>query len=240
MNRLSKFKIDPVSEALLPLGYLLLVLTLDFITPKAVLTPLFGIVGLLVFAYCLTPGWMTFWSSVYAVVVTALFISPGIYMFFHKEAPQTDFLTPYARSGTFIAGAALSASLCAALSRARAMNDDFRDMLEKLTLPVITSNHDGRINFLNRAAMDALGWGGDHHLAISYFDALAPKGVQGELIASYLRRFDQGNAGEMPPLNLECRGRRCLGYTRMMESKSPRLLLTMLDFEGDTISEKRA
>jgi PAS domain-containing protein len=113
-------------------------------------------------------------------------------------------------------------------------------MLEKLTLPVITSNHDGRIVFLNRAAMDALGWRGDHNLAISYFDALAPKGVQGELIASYLRRFDQGNAGEMPPLNLECCGRRCLGYTRMMESKSPRLLLTMLDFEGDTISEKRA
>jgi len=240
MNRVSMFKINPAGEVLLPLGYLLLVLTLDFITPKAVLTPLLGIVGLLVFAYCLTPSWMTVWSSVYAVVVTVLFISPGIYLFFHKEAPQTDFITPYARSGTFIAGAALSASLCAALSRARAMNDDFRDMLEKLMVPVITSNHDGRIVFLNRAALDAFGWGGDHNLETSYFDALSPKGVQGELIASYLRLFDQGSAGVMPPLKLECRGRRCLGHTRMMESKSPRLLLTMLDFEVVTISEKRA
>jgi PAS domain-containing protein len=240
VNLPDKLKIDPVGEALLPLGYLLLVLTLDFVTPKTVLAPLFGIVGLLVFAYCLTPAWMTFWSSVYAVVVTVLFISPSVYFLFNKEAPVSDFLTPYVRSGTFIAGAALSAFLCAALSRARAMNDDFRDMLEKLTLPVITSNNDGRIVFVNRAAMEALGWEGDRDRAISYFDALSPKGVQGELIASYLRRFNPGNAGELPPLNLECRGRRCLGYTRMMASKSPRLLLTMLDFVGDTISEKRA
>lgn len=231
MNPLSRFKIDPVGEALLPFGYLLLVLTLDFVTPKTVLTPLFGIVGLLVFAYCLRPGWMFFWSFLYSIMVTTLFVSPNLYAFFNKEISPTDFLTPYVRSATFVAGAALSASLCTALWRARAMNDDLREMLEKLTLPVITSNHDGRITFLNRAAMDALGWEGDHDRAISYFDALAPKGVQGELIASYLRRFEQGNAGELPPLDLECSGRRCRGFTRLMRSKSPRVLMTMLDFE---------
>lgn len=235
MYRQSKFKIDPVDKALLPLTYLIVILTFEYITPMTVLTPLFGIVGLLVFAYCLTPGWMTFWSSLYAVVVTAIFISPGIYMFFNKEASQTDVLTPYMRSGTFIAGAVLSASLCTALCRARAMNDDLREILEELTLPVITSNNDGKIIFLNRAALGALGWEESQELSISYFDALAPNGKQGELIALYLRRFQDGNRREMPPLNLECRGRHCLGYTRMTGSKYPLLMLTMLDFKGDTI-----
>jgi PAS domain-containing protein len=240
MNSISKLKIDPLSEAFLPLGYLLLVLVLDFITPKTMLTPLLGIVGLLVFAYCLTPGWMIFWSSVYAAVVTLLFVFPQFYSIFNKGAVPADFLTPYVRSGTFIAGAALSSSLCSALSRSRVMNQDLRDMIEKLTLPVITSNHDGQITFLNRAALEALGWEKDYDPAISYFDALAPRETQGELISCYLRCFDQGNNTEMPPLRLQCGGRYCLGYTRLMESRSPRLLMTMLDFQNGTALSKQA
>lgn len=215
-----------IASILIPLVYLAVVLWMDAITPHTPITPLFGIFGLMVFSFIVTPGWMILWAAVYAVTVTSSFMVPQFFHALNPAAPNNDHLTPLVRSATFIGGAALSAFLNRALHRMRKANATLREILKKIPQGVVASDADGKIHFMNEAAIEIAGLTRGVHAEGSFFDLFSPAGHQGATIAAYLRRF--GSLKEQPPMILECNGQPYKGLTQMMDTAEPVLMITML------------
>lgn len=221
-----KQRVDRTTEALLPLVYLILVLWMEHMTPTTTITPFFGILGLTAMAFHLQPRWMTTWAFIYCITVLCVFFEPEWISHKNKAVPLIDVITPYLRSATFVAGAIMSIVLCHVLDRLRKANSDMRDILKKLSSPIITSDHDGRIHFMNEAAERIMGITAEEALGVSYFDLLAPKEAQGATISNYLRRFEFPDP--MHPIKLESKGVKYDGQTQLMESMKPKLMMTIL------------
>ena len=219
-------KFDWMGWVIIPVAYLIVVLLLDAVTSRSTVTPLFGIIGLLVFSFSLTPGVMTFWATVYSVAVVVIFMNPMIFNLFNREAPQGDDLTPLVRSATFVVGAIISTLLCRGQHRLKHSNASLTHMMEKLPVPVITSDQDGRIHFANVEAARIAGLSPEELRGHSFFDLFADKNIQGATIADYLRRFSSSHVSQ--PMNLKCLGKNYLGSTQMIDASRPPLLLIVL------------
>jgi PAS domain S-box-containing protein len=226
---LNRRKFDWVGGAVIPFSYLLVVLLIDATTARSTITPLFGIIGLLVLSFCLTPRVMTFWAAIYSVTVVAIFMNPMLFHFLNREAPAGDGLTPLVRSATFVVGAIISTLFCRVQYRLNQSNTGLIHMLEEIPSPVITSDQDGRIYFANRSAAVIAGLSAKELHGMLFFDLFADKDRQGATIADYLRRFSSSHIEE--PIFLKCRGTTYLGSTRMIDTSSPRLLMIVLSRE---------
>jgi len=186
----------PMNGVVVPMAYLLVVLLLDLEMSRTTVTPLFGIIGLLVFSFRLRPSVMAFWAAVYSVVVTLSFMNSYVFHLLNREAAPMDDLTPIVRSATFVAGAILSVLYCRLQDRLKLSNAGLTQMLEKVPVPVITSDQDGVIHFANEAAASVAGLPSGELKGKSFFDLFADKNRQGATIADYLRRFSSPRVEE--------------------------------------------
>lgn len=220
---------DWVGVVLIPSAYLTLVLWFDSVMTRSTVTPLFGIIGLLFFSFRLTPAAMAWWASVYSLTVVVIFMNHVLLQFLDRGTAPGDDLTPLLRSATFVTAAVLATLFCRVQHRLRQGNAGLTQILEKIPVPVITSDQDGRIRFANGAAASVAGLSSPELLGRSFFDLFADKDRQGATIADYLRRFATPHVGQ--PMALKCRGTRYLGTTQVMGATGQRLLLIILTEE---------
>jgi PAS domain S-box-containing protein len=223
---LNRRKFDWVGGAVIPFSYLLVVLLIDATTARSTITPLFGIIGLLVLSFCITPRVMTFWAAFYSMTVVAIFMNPMLFHLLNRDAPESDGLTPLVRSATFVVGAIISTLFCRVQYRLKLSNFGLNQMLEKLPVSVITSDQDGRIHFANKSAAALVGLSSKDLRGMLFFDLFADKDRQGATIADYLRRFSSPHVEEA--LLLKCRGTNYMGSTRVLDTSSPILLMIIL------------
>jgi PAS domain-containing protein len=219
---------DPIADVILPAAYLLIVMWLDHITPHTTITPLFGIIGLLFMAFYLKPTWMIAWGIIYSVVVVSVFLLPHWGFLFQFVSPPSDILTLYVRGGTFLIGAVLAMKLCTTLSRLNKVEHDLSAIFDSFEDPIITSDHNGKIHYLNKSAEQIPTTYGTMEVGSSFFQ-LIPKDIQGQGIAKYLGRFRMGLSQISDPLDLEYGGRKFKGHTRLMRSTIPPLLVTRME-----------
>jgi PAS domain S-box-containing protein len=231
-------KFDLVGGMLIPLSYLIVVLLLDAVTTRSTITPLFGIIGLLVLSFSLTPGVMNFWAAVYSLIVVVIFMNPILFHLLNREAPPGDDLTPLVRSATFLVGAIIATLFCRGQYRLKQSNSGLTHILEKLPIPVITADQDGIIHFANAAASVIAGIPSDKLRGHSFFDIFADKNLQGATIANYLRRFSSHYIEQ--PLLLKCHGRDYLGATEVLETSNPRVLMIVVTNTDSSESVKRS
>jgi len=216
-----------IDNLVIPLVYLILVLVLDFFTPHSTITPLFAIIGLLVFSFGMAPGLMLFWACFYSLVVVSIFLDPSFFHLLNRESPAGDEFTGYVRSATFLVGATLAILLCIVQSRLKQSNLGLIQMLEKLPIPVITSDQDGKIHFANLRAASILGLSSKDLEGKSYFDILADKDRQGATIAAYLRIF-QSQSDNNETLLLKRGVKYYTGTTQLLTNLKQSLLMTIL------------
>jgi PAS domain-containing protein len=212
-----------------PLAYLLMILWLDHITPHVTITPLFGIVGLLLMAYFLRPFWVVAWCTIYTGVVVAVFLMPVWGFFLRWVSPPHDLLTPYVRTITFLVAAIMASRLSLYLNRLDKVTFDLGQIFDSLSSPLIASDHNGKIHYLNEAAKELLFRESKLEIGSSIF-ALAPKYHQGKMIADYLQRFRDRSLEK--PIEIEIDGVRLTGSTKLMESTLPKLLITVISASG--------
>lgn len=224
-------KSDWIGTILIPFIYLIIILLVDSLTARTTITPLFGIIGLLVFSFTLSPATMMAWSAVYSVTVVTIFLNPILFHLLNREAPVGDDLTPIVRSATFVIGAALASMLCVVLNRLRESLAGVNKTLETLPTPVITSDADGLIHLANVAAADLAGMAPDQLKGKSFFDHFADPEMVGTTIADYLRRFSVPDTGE--PMRLKCLGKTFFGQTRRMSFGKNQLLVSILTESGN-------
>jgi PAS domain-containing protein len=212
-------------DILAPMAYLLLVMWLDHVTIHVTILPLFGIVGLLLMAYFIRPLWVVFWCVIYTGAVVAVFLMPVWGFFLRWVSPPHDLLTPYLRTITFVIASIMASRLSLSLNRLDKVTFDLIQIFDSLSSPLIASDHNGKIRYLNAAAQKLLTNAGRLEVGSSVF-ALAPKDHQGRMIADYLARFRGASLSE--PLEVEINGKRLSGSTKLMGSTSPKLLVTMV------------
>jgi PAS domain S-box-containing protein len=203
------------------------ILCLEHINPYAAVTPLFGIVGLMVMAFNLRPFWMIFWSSTYSIVVACFFLNPTFFHFLKTTGTIPDDLTPLVRTVTFCAGAALASMLNISLGRSQAKSRDLKEIIEKMPSPLIASDSNGRIHHINQAASAFLGLSKEEEALGSYFDLFAPKNSKGKTISDYLSHFESRCSGDS--LALEFRGIPYRGVTQFIQSTEPPFLITIIE-----------
>ena len=210
---------------LIPAAYLLITLMIDSRLPFSTVTPLFGITGLMVFAFSLRPGWMSFWALAYSLIVGFIFLNPSFAQSYNQLQPPQDPLTPYLRTFTFALGALLSTLLCINIQKLTQIGKSLRELLERIPFPVITSDINGDIHYMNPEAQHLLGQGSEY-LSLNYFNILSPQGHQGTLIAEYLKRFD-GQDLELP-LSISILGKPHLGEIHLLKETLPITAVTIL------------
>ena len=193
-----------INESVIPFAYLVLVICLDRMTGQTMMTPLFGIIGLMVLAFSLPPRSMIFWAVIYSLIVATIFLSPERLRFLNANAVNHTEMTPYVRSCTFTIAAILSLLLSVVLNRLKTSRGELQEILENLPVPVLISDDDGKIRFVNQIACEILAMPSVEVQGYSFFDLLAPKEFQGATIANYLARFNAQSSKD--PLLLEYRG----------------------------------
>jgi PAS domain-containing protein len=226
MNQ-GRTRFDFFGDLLIPIIYLLLVLLLDRIVPRTTITPLFGLLGLMVMAFCLRPFWMMLWCLIYSIVVVSVFLDTAVAHVLNPDGMNQDTLTPLVRATTFFAGSVLAAMLNASLQRSREKSRDLQEIIRRMPIPMILSDIDGRIHFMNRAATGILEITEDEQASDSYFDLLSPSGAKGKTISDYLSRFEKQGVGR--GLQLEFGGISYKGSTQRIKSTNPSLLITILE-----------
>lgn len=214
-------------NVLIPGFALLCILWIDHKTPGITVTPLFAGVAILILAFSLRPKWMIFWAIAYTGAVLAVLLLPVWGVLIGWSSPPVNIATQYIRAFTFLATAALGVSFSLILSRQRRMATEFRILLEGMAVPILTSDRNGVILFMNKS-MERLLQIESGLAEVSYFDLLAPHGRQGETIATYLGKFSVNGNSPHQSLAVEIRGKSYLARTSLMESISPPVMITMI------------
>jgi PAS domain-containing protein len=217
-----------MADMILPAAYLLIVMWLDHITHHTTITPLFGIIGILFMAFYLKPTWMIVWGGIYSVVVVSVILLPHWGFPIQFVSPPADILTLYLRAGAFMIGAVLAMKFCITLSRLMKFEYDLAAIFDSFEDPIIASDHNGKIHYLNKSARKITSSKGTIQEGASFFE-LIPKDAQGQGIANYLSRFRMGISQNSDPLDLESVERKFKGHTRLMQSTIPPLLVTRME-----------
>ena len=221
-------QIDSVRNILFPALFLALTLWIDHKTPGVTVTPLFAGVAVLVMAFELQLAWMVFWTISYTACVLAVFLLPVWGVFIGWYSPPVSMMTQYVRAFSFIATAVLGVSFCRTMTRQRGLNTELRMLLEKLPVPVITSDRNGVVKFMNNSMALLLGEARNTDQS-TFFDLFSPPGRQGETISSYLSRFSLRHGTPSAPIPVEIRGKPFLARTRLMESAVPPIMITVIE-----------
>ena len=213
---------------LAPALFLFFTLWLDHKTPGITVTPLFAGIAVLVMAFQLPLPWMVFWTVSYTACVLAVFLLPVWGFLIAWYTPPVSMMTQYIRAFSFIATAVLGVGFCRTLARQRGVNDELKMLLEKLPVPVITSDRNGVVKFMNHSMTHLLGKDEGRDGA-TFFDLLAPPGRQGETISSYLSRFSARSKNSDSTIQVQIHGQEYLAKTRLMESSVPQIIVSVIE-----------
>ncbi len=207
--------------------YLILVVVADHLIPSSTVTPSLCLLGLMGMAFFLRPQWMLLWGSVYWLLVAGIFFNPHVHQYLNHEALQSHPWTPssFTRTLTFGIAAGFCTLFSLTLSRFRKSHDEILEILSRFPRPIITSNLEGRILYLNDAARNRFSLHGPYTADISYFDLLAPKAKKGLLISRYLQQIDYRDSGE---LTLEFNGETLSAETILLDSTGEKILVTAI------------
>lgn len=222
-----KNSFDFISDILLPGLYLTVVLFLDRFVSHATITPLLGILGLMVMAFHLRPYVMIAWCTIFSLVAISIFLVQPIAQIINPEAVYSDTLTPVVRAATFCLGSVLASMLNITLQRSRDKNYDLQEIIRRMPVPMILSDIKGKIHFMNRAATSIMEISETEELSDSYFELFAPPESKGKTISDYLSRFEKQGIGR--GLQLEINNTPYAGSTQRIISTSPTLLITILE-----------
>jgi len=215
-----------LAEATLPLLYVLMMMAGDVLLPLPTISPVVGVIGLLIMAFYVRPTMMIFWSIVYSITIALTLLHPSLSLLLNNGIHPSHPFIPYVRVVTFIVSAALADGLCIFLNRLRVMFLEEREIINRFPLPVVISDANGKIQYVNQLAVSLLDFDSQTPAARSYFDLFSPVEKRGTTIAEYLRRVELENTTD--PISLEFRGKPLFGHTQKMSVGSPKLLLTIL------------
>jgi PAS domain-containing protein len=220
-------KYDIYLNIFIPFIYIIIVLFIDIGVPNATVTPLFALIGLMVFALQAIPGWMYFWSFIYSLIVLLIFFNPFFIKIFNKNASLDNVATCYIRSFTFFIGSYLASLLCLKISTIKSRDNDMMQFIQNMSNPLLISDINGRIIYCNHALYKLLNTDSEHIENSTFFDLFAPKNHQGMFIAEYLKQFD----AVIPKheFNLEFCGRKVTGTSQLVESRNSRKMVTILN-----------
>ena len=226
-----RFDVTPYRGLLvviLPLLYILVVIGIDALIPDAPVTPLFAVIGVFLMAFFFRPQEIIFWSLIFVLMVVLIFFNPFFVNLVNRASPGSDQLTPYIRTIGFMLTASVAVFLNLTLHRLRLINRDLDDILNVLPGPVITSDENGTIYYANSPARKILKIEEGGAIYKNFFELLTPKGSSGATISSYIKCFSHNT--DVIDLELED-GTPVIGHTKMLSSKSPKLLVTVINWK---------
>jgi PAS domain-containing protein len=217
--------------------YLLIMVTGDILLPFPTLSPVIGVIGLLIMALYVRPTMMVIWSIIYTIVVILSLLHPSFSMIVNNGIAPSHPLTPYVRASTFMVSAALADGLCIFLNKLRVMFLEEREIINRFPLPVVVSDANGKIRYVNQLASSLLNFDSQIPVNQSFFDLFSPCDKRGATIAEYLHRVESGNPNK--PLLLEFNRAPIFGHTQRMSAGSPKLLLTILSYSEKIVSPQK-
>ena len=215
-----------LAELIVPLLYLLIMVTGDILLPFPTLSPVIGVIGLLIMAFYVRPTMMVIWSIIYTIVVILSLLHPSFSMIVNNGIAPSHPLTPYVRASTFMVSTTLADALCIFLNKLRVMFLEEREIINRFPLPVVISDASGKIRYVNQLASYLLNFDSQIPVNQSFFDLFSPSDKRGATISEYLHRVESANPNK--PLLLEFHGAPIFGHTQRMSAGSPKLLLTIL------------
>jgi PAS domain-containing protein len=220
---------------LLPLLYLVLILTYDWAESFQTISPPLLSMGLLLGSLLLKPRWMILWATIYSFIVLNILLDPRIFSFFSGGNNPYETTSHKFRALGFIVTSAFACVFSWTLTRLQKKRAALHNLVQQMPVPVFISDVEGRILELNERGRQLLALEIDAPLP-NFFDAFAPKLQQGKCIAAYLSLFEVGTTSESR-LEIEYHGRKILAHAELITSK-PRQLITMIPL-GDRESEQK-
>jgi len=114
------------------------------------------------------------------------------------------------------------------------MNKEQEEVLNSMMEPIVTSDIDGKIRFLNKSARSLLIEAGEAvesgeagEAGGNFFDNFFPKKTMGSCISNYLKQFDSQQ--NHVPLNLEISSKKYSTETRLLSSGGGKILVTIIN-----------
>ncbi len=165
----NRTKSDPKGGIILALGYLALVLAVEFVTPRTRLTPSLLTFGLTLLAFYVSPRVIMFFSLVYSGVAWwSLVVLPSGGIF------EPGYVIVMRVVLLFAVGW-LSASFALIRRRLAMTVDSALTILDSTPMPLIASDSDENIVYVNRAAERLLDRPVQTLLGLSYFSVFEPE-----------------------------------------------------------------
>jgi PAS domain S-box-containing protein len=210
---------------LAPLFFILLTFLADVWIPAPVFTPILASLALMLMAFRYSVPQMLLWTFLYSVVVTLIFLNPKILLITNGWAYQ-DTLTPYLWMVMFYVAATLSCIVSFALDRLKKADLEKMEILKLLPIPILTSDEQGKIVYMNKAAEKMFGFDATQASWRSYFDMI--KGEHLELSEEYVKRLkdNQQLSSEVFPMIVSRTP--VEGYLHRLKTMRRKLILTVL------------
>jgi PAS domain-containing protein len=164
---------------------LMIVLELDTV---ATISPLMSMVCFIYFAHRMRAGFVSFWVFVFSTTSLVFLYQPG----------SANLGTVYIRFGTLLAGGIGAVIISHERTRIRDSLLQTIRILEKLPTPVIVSDCEGCVVFMNNDALQLLDVEADQVHGTSYFSFVAGE-AKGQMIQKY---FEFVDAGRLLPLDI--------------------------------------
>jgi len=213
-----------------PLFYIFVVIWIDYEIAVSIITPVFAVVGLTYMALSFSPRRMLFWAIIYSLIVSGIFFIPQVQYLLNNQQ-ITDPVTAWTRTGSFFVTSLLACKYCNSLHELRTMNKEQEGVLNLMGEPIVTSDIDGKIRFMNNSAKTLLfksGESGESGESVqkNYFENFFPKKTMGASIANYLKQFDDHK--EHGLLEVEVASKQYHANTQMLTSGRERILVTIV------------
>ena len=217
-----------------PLLYILAIIGLDCLIPSPIFTPVLATIGLIYMALSYSLRLMVFWSLVYSAIIAIAFFVPQVGWWMNNHVIVSPF-TAWIRTCGFIITSVLACMYCNSMNVLRAMNQEQEGVLNLMSEPIVTSDIDGRIRFMNNAAKALLSKSGESGESgesgrRNYFENFFPKKTMGSSIANYLKQFDDHH--DHGVLDVEIASKQYLANTQMMTSGTGKILVTIVNVKG--------
>ena len=170
-----------------PLAVVLGVLLLEFETSGIRVSPSLLTIALAIFSLFLPPRAVLFWAVVlfFPVVLTLLYIpNNGV-----RETLPFVVL----RSAAYVAVAWVAVGLSRYRWNSERRFEGLLDLFDALKTPVVVSDIDGNINFVNRACCELLSRDAAQLKGTSFFSIFTQPDQRGQSIERYLKFFDKAS-----------------------------------------------
>jgi len=203
-----------------PLIAVLSVFLLEAGTPEMRVTPSLLTIALATFALFLSPRAVLWWAVVFFIpVVTTLLLIPNNGV---RETAAFVIL----RSGAYVAVAWVAVGLSRYRWESERRLDGLLSLFDSLKTPLVVSDIDGNINFVNRSCCELLGRDAAEIKDTNFFSVFSQPEQRGQSIERYLRLF------QMVP-----RGKETIAVSVRSGSgeKSIQATCSLLETEGRTL-----